>query len=126
MKGSCSTTGQKRIERPAGSGACNLAAGLSKSLTGADFLWALAPKTAILVHMSTWFLGAMTASVFLAGASRKLCWLSPNNSFKPSPHQGGAQVHAFGYIALSRRPDVGRLNSGVRPLIGGQWQLEKI
>jgi hypothetical protein len=33
--------------------------------------------------------------------------LAPNNSFKPNPHQGGAQVHAFGYICTQSPPCCG-------------------
>ncbi|GAA4861151.1 hypothetical protein [Luteimonas vadosa] len=33
--------------------------------------------------------------------------LPPNNSFKPNPHQGGAQVRAFGYICTRSPPCCG-------------------
>jgi hypothetical protein len=33
--------------------------------------------------------------------------MSPDNSFKPSPHQGGAYVHAFGYICTQSPPRCG-------------------
>ncbi|RYG97613.1 MAG: hypothetical protein EON58_09325 [Alphaproteobacteria bacterium] len=33
--------------------------------------------------------------------------LGPNNSFKPNPHQGGAWLHAFGYIRTQSPPCCG-------------------
>ena len=38
--------------------------------------------------------------------------MRPNNSFKPNPHRGGAWLYIF---TSSRRPALGRLNSGVGP-----------
>jgi len=42
--------------------------------------------------------------------------MRPNNSFKPSPHQSGAEVHAFGYIRNQSLPAMRRLNSGLRQI----------